>query len=154
MTINTSKTECIFFGPKGQVKKFDGKTVNYLSIPLERKTTVKYLGVYFDKQMQWEKHIKAVKTKVHFKLSKIKSIASYLTKETKKLLINALVMPHFHYCSPAWSSATQGRLSKLNKKLQSAKRFLGNESDFSLQDLIDKNDSILIFKAMNHIAPD
>ena len=53
--------------------------------------------------------------KVNFKLRKIKSVASFLTSHTKKLLVNALVMPYFHYCSPAWSSAAR----KVDKKVYS-----------------------------------
>ena len=54
------------------------------------------------------------------KLGKIKAIASFLTPHTKKLLVNALVMPYFHYCSPAWSNAAPFRLNKINKKVVDA----------------------------------
>ena len=92
--------------------------------------------------------------KILFKYSKIKAIASSLTPHTKKLLINALVMPYLNYCSSAWASATQGRLGKLEKRLKNVHSFLGKESSFCLKDLLNKNDAILVFKAMNHIAPD
>ena len=104
--------------------------------------------------MQWEDHIKNVNQKMLFKYSKIKAIASSLTPHTKKLLINALVMPYLNYCSSAWASATQGRLGKLEKRLKNVHNFLGKESSFCLKDLLNKNDAILVFKAMNHIAPD
>ena len=64
------------------------------------------------------------------KYSKIKAIASSLTPHTKKLLINALVMPYLNYCSPAWASATQGRLRKLEKRLKNVHTiaFLGRKA--------------------------
>ena len=37
MTVNTKKTEVIFFGNKSRLKKLDNKTVKYLGTPLERK---------------------------------------------------------------------------------------------------------------------
>ena len=154
MTINTDKTETIFFGNHSQLKKVENKTVNYMGIPLKRSKKVKYLGVIFDQKMQWEGHIKNVNQKILFKYSKIKAIASSLTPHTKKLLINALVMPYLNYCSSAWASATQGRLGKLKKRLKNVHSFLGKESSFCLKDLLNKNDAILVFKAMNHIAPD
>ena len=153
MTINMTKTEFISFGTKRRLDKFDNKTVNYMGTPLERKRSVKYLGVIFDEKMQWENHIKNIKAKISFKFSKIKAIASCLTKDTKNLLINALVMPYFNYCSPAWANAAQCRMSKLDRKLQEIRRFLGKESDFSIKELVNKNDSILIFKAMSQLAP-
>ena len=154
MTINTKKTECIFFGNKSHLKLFDNKTVKYMGIPLERKEKVKYLGVLFDENMQWHYHIENVRQKVNLKFSKIKSIAPCLTQFTKELLINALVMPHFHYCSPVWTSAAQFRLSKLDKKFQAIKTFPGKESSFSINELFHKNDTILVFKALSQLAPD
>ena len=126
-----------------------------MGIPLKRSKKVVYLGVIFDKKMQWEYNIKNVnqKIKIILKYSKIKAIASSLTPHTKKLLINAL-MPYLNYCSSAWASATQSRLGKLEKRLKHVHSFLGKESSFCLKDLLNTNDAILVFKAMNQIAPD
>ena len=77
-----------------------------------------------------------MKAIISFKFSKIKAIASCLTEDTKSLLINALVMPYFNYCSPAWA---QCRKSKLDRKLQEIRRFLGKDSDFFIKKLVNKN---------------
>ena len=125
-----------------------------MGIPLKRSEKVKYLGVILDQKMQWEDHIKNVNQKILFKYSKIKAIATSLTPHTKKLLINVLVMPYLNYCSSAWASATQGRLGKLEKRLKNVHSFLGKGSSFCLKDLLHKSNAILVFKAMNLIAPD
>ena len=153
MTINTKKTEVIFFGNKAHLKKLDNKTVRYLDTPLKRKDKVKYLGVLFDEKMQWKYQIKNITQKANLKLGKIKAIASFLTPHTKKLLVNALVMPYFHYCSPAWSNAAPFRLSKINKKVVDASVFLGREDNYSIYNMLDKDISLLTFKALNNIAP-
>ena len=149
MTINTKKTEVIFFGNKAHLKKLDNKTVRYLDTPLKRKDKVKYLGVLFDEKMQWKYQIKNITQKANLKLGKIKAIASFLTPHTKKLLVNALVMPYFHYCSPAWSNAAPFRLSKINKKVVDASVFLGREDNYSIYNMLDKDISLLTFKALN-----
>ena len=104
----------IFFGNKAQLKKLDNKTVRYLNTPLKRKDKVKYLGVLFD-----EKNAMEIPNKKHHpkKLGKIKTIASFLTQLTKKLPVNALDMPYFHYCFTAWSNAAPFQLNKINKKI-------------------------------------
>ena len=153
MTINTKKTEVIFFGNKAHLKKLDNKTVRYLDTPLKRKDKVKYLGVLFDEKMQWKYQIKNITQKASLKLGKIKAIASFLTPHMKKLLVNALVMPYFHYCSPAWSNAAPFRLSKINKKVVDASVFLGREDNYSIYNMLDKDISLLTFKALNNIAP-
>ena len=108
MTINTDKTETIFFGNHSQLKKVENKTVNYMGIPLKRSEKVKYLGVIFDQKNAMGRSYKNANQKILFKYSKIKAIASSLTLHIKKLLINALVMPYLNYCSSAWAIATQG----------------------------------------------
>ena len=116
--------------------------------PLERKKEAKYLGVIFDEKMQRPSQISNITKKVNFKLGKIKSVASFLTSHTKKLLVNALVMPYFHYCSPAWSSAAR----KVDKKVVDASIFLGRKDNYSIYNVINKDMSLLIFKALNNIA--
>ena len=145
MTVNTQKTAVIFFGNKSRLKKLDNKTVKYLGTPLERKKEAKYLGVIFDEKMQWSSQISNITKKVNFKLGKIKSVASFLTSHTKKLLVNALVMPYFRYCSPAWSSAAR----KVDKKVVDASNFLGRKDNY----ILNKDMSLLIFKALNNLAP-
>ena len=87
--------------------------------------------------MQWSSQISNITKKVNFKLGKIKSVASFLTSHTKKLLVNALVMPYFHYCSPAWSSAAPFRLRKVDKKVVDASNFLGRKDNYSIYNVID-----------------
>ena len=149
MRVNyTKKTEVIFFGNKSRLEKLDNKTVKYLGTPLERKKEAKYLGVIFDEKMQWSSQISNITKKVNFKLGKIKSVASFLTSHTKKLLVNALVMPYFHYCSPAWSSAAPFRLRKVDKKVVDASNFLGRKDNYySIYNVINKDMSL------NNLAP-
>ena len=154
MTINTDKTECLFFGNQSNLQKIGDKTISYLDTPLKRKEKVKCLGVLFDEKMQWDFQIKNISQKAQFKMSKIKSIAQFLTDHTKKVLINALVMPYFHYCTAAWSNAAPFRLNKLEKRIVEASNFLGREAHYSINDLIEKEISILTFKALNGLAPD
>ena len=111
------------------------------------------VGVLFDEKMQWKYQIKNITQKASLKLGKIKAIASFLTPHTKKLLVNALVMPYFHYCSPAWSNAAPFRLSKINKKVVDASVFLDREDNYSIYNMLDKDISLLTFKALNNIAP-
>ena len=85
---------------------------------------------------------------MNLKLGKIKFIESFLTELSKKLLVNALVMPYFHYCSPAWSSAAPFRLQKVNKKVVDAFNFLGEKQNYTFPGLFTKDMSILIFKAL------
>ena len=153
MTINTKKTEVIFFGNESHLKQVGNKTVNFLRTPLKRKECVKYLGVYFDEKMQWSHQIKHITQKVNFKLGKIKSIANFLDRHTKTILTNALVMPYFHYCSPAWASAAPFRIAQVNKKVISAYNFLGSKQNHNISSIFRRDISIMTFKALKKLTP-
>ncbi len=103
--------------------------------------------------MEWKFQIKNITQKVSLKLGKIKSVASFLTSHTKLVMVNALVMPYFHYCSPAWSNAAPFRLNKIDKKVVHAFNFLGKEGTYSIDNFIKKDMAILTFKALNNMAP-
>ena len=52
------------------------------------------------------------------------SISKYLSIQNRKLLFNALVLPHFDYCSSVWSNATNSNLETLVKLYKRAGRML------------------------------
>ena len=69
------------------------------------------------------------------------------------MLVNSLVLPYFNYCSSVWAGATKGRLAKLETRLKHVRRFLGNESNILLKDLLHKNDAVFMYKAISRTAP-
>ena len=52
------------------------------------------------------------------------SISKYLSIQHRKLLFNALVLPHFDYCSAIWSNTTNSNLETLVKLFKRAGRML------------------------------
>ena len=67
-------------------------------------------------------------------------------------IVNALVvMPYFHYFSPAWSNAASFRLNKINKKVVDSSIFLAREGNCSIYIFTDKDISLLTFKALSNI---
>ena len=152
LTLNTDKTEVIFFGTKRKLKSFKDVSINYNNIPLKSKDKVKYLGVTFENTMSWKKHIKNLVHKSYFKLRKIRSVNSSLTDEIRHLLVNSTVMPYLHYCSPAWSNASKSVLKPAEKLYDNINKFLG-KSEQSLTNLLNFKSAISIFKAAHKLSP-
>ena len=74
---------------------------------LERVYTYKYLGVWLDASMTWQKHIEQTSKKIGQRLALLRRLRPYLTTNSAKLLANALVLPFFDYCSPVWTNCSQ-----------------------------------------------
>ena len=76
----------------------------------------------------------------------------FLSKSTRKLLVNTLVTHHFDYSSEVWSSASKTSLKRLDRLYSKASK-LGADGDImTLQDPHDKNLAILTFKCLNNLA--
>ena len=52
---------------------------------------------------------------------------------------NCWLVQYFHCCSAAWSNAAPFRLNKIDKKVVDASIFLGREDNYSIYDLVNKD---------------
>ena len=153
LSVNASKTEVIFFGRPDKVNEC--KTLFPLSFQnkaLECRERVKYLGVTFEESMSWNEQVKSVRKKAYHSIHKIQRISNLLDVHTKKLLLNALVMPHINYCCSSWSSMSASN----NKKFESLMKNIDkiHPMNRTFKQISDFNKSIMTFKGINNIAPD
>ena len=154
LTINTSKTKAIFFGNKRKLNKYhqNNLTILYKDTPLVSEKCVKYLGVLFDEELTWVNHIKHVKNRAYYKLRKLTYINKCLTPHTKKLLINALIIPYIKYCSSSWSNATDSNLKCMQKLYDHCLKFQGITSK-PVTKLWDIDQAIMTFKIIHNMVP-
>ena len=77
----------------------------------------------------------------------------FLGKTTGKLFINAIVMPHFDYCSEAWLSPTNVSLKSLERLCNKATKLASNQDRVTLHDRLDKDLAIFTHKCFNDLTP-
>ena len=68
--------------------------------------SIKYLGITVDRDLNWKQHITDVRRKTLAAVATIRRARGYLPVKTRKLLYNALVLPHMDYCSVVWNSCS------------------------------------------------
>ena len=152
LSVNTDKTEVIFFGKASRVKECKGMpSIVFQDSEIKPKSEVKYLGVVFDEGLTWEKHASNVRKKVYLTLNKIKRISTLIDVDTKRKLINALVYPHMGYCVNAWSNT----LSRVRNRFESLTRQIDRVSPMNrpFDSLAKYNTAVMTFKAVNKICP-
>ncbi len=96
---NSARTQCIFIGnhqllsriPPNTTVSFDGNVI----YPSKH---VKNLGVYFDRQMLFSVHIKELNKKVMGILMFLCKMSNTLDKESRIMVIQAIVLNLFNYC--------------------------------------------------------
>ena len=99
--------------------------------------------------------------------ARLKRVRPFISKETAIQIYNALIMPHFDYCSPVWDCLS-GYLSDKLQKLQNRAARIITKSPFDtssdhLLSTLDwerlflrrkKQKALMMFKSMNGLAPE
>ena len=116
-----------------------GLNIQINNIPLEQENEVKYLGIIFDSNLKWDKHVEYIlnKTKylafLMFKLSKI------MNPDTLKLIYYAFFHSLINYGIIAWGGAYSnypGLLQRLQNrliKIINKNKFVANDNPPNLQ---------------------
>lgn len=82
---------------------------------LEGVGKIKYLGAIIDSEMKFEAHVENIRKKTASKIGYLKRISKKLTFHTKKIISNAIVMPHFNYCSTLLITCKKEQIESLQK---------------------------------------
>ena len=104
LSINTNKSKYMIITRKSSQFVFSLPPVTLNSTPIELVSSFKYLGVIISSNLSWSLHIQSVSSKVR-KLTGMIYRNFYKSSSPQILLklYNALVLPHFNYCSSVWS---------------------------------------------------
>ena len=117
ISLNIGKTELVLFKPSK--KKLD----NDLKIKLNGKrlyptSSVKYLGINIDSNLNWKEHMNAIVIKLNRANSILSKLRHFVQSSTLKSIYHAIFDSHFNYASIVWAQGVnfQNRLFLLQKK--------------------------------------
>ena len=132
LLLNSQKTQCIFIGTRALISRIpDETTIRSGDATIRSSTTVKNLGLHFDRHMLFDAHITEISKKVSGILLYINRIQDQLSKEARLIAVQTLALSHLNYCLTIWGSTTATQLKKV-QKLQNfaAKVAVGGASKF------------------------
>jgi hypothetical protein len=85
----------------------------YAYILMVQSTSVKFLGIFIDNKLKWNKHIEYLENKL-IKVIRILNITKHkLDKQSLIKIYNSLVLSNITYCSEIWGSPNKTLLQKL-----------------------------------------
>ena len=64
---------------------------------IKRAKNTKYLGVYLDENLTWDKHVDKLCSKVNRSISGLRHARDYMSLDILKMMYNALIQPVFDY---------------------------------------------------------
>ena len=105
----------MLFGTNQSLCKFKDISLIYEGVMIERIEKFKYLGVsvLFDPQLSWDDHDNYLSSNISKRIGVISRVKYYLPSKTANMLAQALVFPHFDYCSSVWSNISLYHINEL-----------------------------------------
>ena len=121
LTLNVKKSNLLFFNignnePKKDINIYlDGEQ-------LKPKEYAKYLGVYIDNKLSWQKHIQETNNKINKRIEILKIIRHYLQDKQLINLYSSFIEPYIEYGTLAWGGACKTNLTKIDRSLNKSVR--------------------------------
>ena len=101
LSLHVGKTESLLFGSKRRLKGVEFQ-VFCDGTPVERKSTVKYLGVMLDENVNGTVHVGNMMKVCAGRLAFLYRQSSLLDKTFRQTLCSTLIQPYIDYCSSSW----------------------------------------------------
>ena len=114
LKINPTKTDMVLL--KSARKNINCHfTVPFGNSDISSVQSAKILGITLDSSLTWEDHVTVIVKRCYSVLIGLAGIQRRIPRETKRLLIEALVFPHLRYCVSVWGSCTATQKAKAPK---------------------------------------
>ena len=143
LTVNLTKTNYVLFHSSRRSATTSNLILNLGNHPIEEKCSVRFLGVYFDECLTWNRHIEYLSRKLCKYPFLFYTSRPYLSLKYRKILYNTLVNPNILYCITAWGNASRQTLKPLQLLQKKIIRSISEVNAFHPSDPLFKNLNIL-----------
>ena len=120
LSLHVGKTESLLFGSKRRLKGIDFRVLCD-GAPVERKFTVKYLGVFLNDNINGSAHVSNLMKVCAGRLAFLYRQSSLLNQKCRQTLCSTLIQPYIDYCCSSWycglPSSLKERLNVIQRKM-------------------------------------
>jgi hypothetical protein len=164
LSLNIAKTEFMIIGSRQRMHAHSNENIN-IDLDgnvIKQVDKAKSLGLIIDKNLFWSNHIDMKCKKNSSAIGSLKRIRPFISIQTAIEIYNAIIQPHFDYCSPVWDEFNATLCEKTPKLQNRAAKVITKSSyDGSSSILLEKlhwdnlslrrkkHKSILMYKTIN-----
>ena len=113
LTLNVKKTKYVIYGSAQRLKNTRSLTLMMNGNQLEREHVYKYLGIYLDSTLNFNKHIDYVNKIVTHKTFLLSKIRGFIDQSTALHIFKSMIVPIFDYGSIVYAGGSMNKLDKL-----------------------------------------
>ena len=129
LSLNVSKTKAMILGSDHNLKYLSNHNISPILIngaQIDFVNQVKNLGVILSCDLRWNAHISSVSSKVHSALYKLRTRGWLLDRDTKIMLVNALVILYIDYACLVYNDIPDYLNLKVKRLFNASIRFIYN----------------------------
>jgi hypothetical protein len=130
LKMNNDKTEFLLLGSKYQLQKCTTDSIKVCDYSIQRSTSLKYLGMHLDSQLNLKIHIREKCRVAAMNLHSIRQIRNILTPEACHLLVQCLVVPHLDYANALFEGLPSTTLAPLQLIQNMAAKLILNKRKY------------------------
>ena len=107
LKVNVEKTKFIVIHPIRMEEKFSHINVFVNGKLIERESTLKILGVYFDQHLKWSQHVSVVRRNTKFQYRALARSMKYFDLDTRLMMYNAAIASRLNYADCIWNNCNR-----------------------------------------------
>ena len=109
LSLNIDKTNFVIFHLPQKKVAFKMKGI-VNSIEIKQVTSIRYLGIHIDGNLNWKEHVQYVSTKIKRNIGMLSKISNYVTPKVLTQLYNSLIYPYLTYGIIIWGNTYKSTL--------------------------------------------
>lgn len=167
LKLNEDKTDVIVLTTPTVAPVVNIKSIQLGVAEVDIADTVRDLGIILDSRLKLQEHINTITKRAFHQLYRIGRIRKYLTNDTAKSLVHALVLSKLDYCNVLLYGVPDCLLNKLQRVQNHAARLITGTHKYDhitpalyslhwlpVEQRITYKLLLLTFKALNGLAPE
>ena len=106
LSLNVAKTTSMVICNQQKRRHINNPNIdlNVNSEPLDQTASTPYLGIEVDENLDFRPQFKKQISKINRSIGVLNRVSPFIPMKTAKTLFNTIVLPHYDYCCPVWSS--------------------------------------------------
>ena len=145
---NPSKFQCMLLSSKRSA--YDGFALDFNGINITGESSVKLLGVYIDKHLDFHEHISFICRKAGAQLNALSRISHILDQSSKLAVVRSFISSHFNYCPIIWHFCSVSDREKMESIQRRALRLVYKDKHLSYDDMLVRSNMIRLSLARLH----
>ena len=139
MKVNAAKTQMLVLGTPAMLRGLPPVTVNFCGSTVVDAGTVKNLGLYLDRHLNYQAHITAMASKCTGILIALSHARHVMPANTRKVVVQALVISIVRYCISVYGSCGVTQMARVQKILNFCARVVsGRRRSDHISDVIQQ----------------